>query len=306
MMGGSIQLRSTLGSGSTFEVHLPLEQTDTAVGTDLAGAQVHSADLAAAKKKLRGLRVIVAEDNAVNELLIRKILEGVGCEVRIAQNGADAFRMWQEWAVDLILMDVQMPEVNGMMSTARIREAERAAHRTPTPILAVTANAMAGDRESYLAAGMSGYVAKPIEVGALLMAMTEVLHKGKHLDASASKDADASVQVSKSQKTSASAGKAGSPQPPARSSMAELKEQVAGAPKRLRVAIAAQDTTLAKVELEQLVQTFMYLQADRALRICRGLDMARHAGEWGLFSRALPLLENEAAALLERMKDGAE
>jgi signal transduction histidine kinase/DNA-binding response OmpR family regulator len=306
MMGGSIRLRSTPGSGSTFEVHLPLEQTDTAVGTDLAGAQVHSADLAAAKKKLRGLRVIVAEDNAVNELLIRKILEGVGCEVRIAQNGADAFRMWQEWAVDLILMDVQMPEVNGMMSTARIREAERAAHRTPTPILAVTANAMAGDRESYLAAGMSGYVAKPIEVGALLMAMTEVLHKGKHLDTSASKDADATGQVSKLQKASASVGKAGSPQPPARSSMAELKEQVAGAPQRLRIALAAQDTTLAKDELEHLAQTFTYLQADRALRICRGLDMARHAGEWGLFSRALPLLESEAAALLERMKEGIE
>jgi hypothetical protein len=88
--------------------------------------------------------------------------------------------------------------------------------------------------------------------------------------------------------------------------MAELKEQVAGAPKRLRVAIAAQDTTLAKDELEHLAQTFTYLQADRALRICRGLDMARHAGEWGLFSRALPLLESEAAALLERMKEGIE
>lgn len=306
MMGGRIQLRSAPGVGSTFEVNLPLGQADPAMDTVPAGAQMHSANIPAAKKKLRGARVLVAEDNPVNELLIRKILEGVGCEVRIVHNGADAFRLWKEWAVDLILMDVQMPNVNGMLSTARIREAERAAQRTPTPILAVTANAMVGDRESYLAAGMSGYVAKPIEVGTLLMAMTEVLHKSMRSGAAGSADADAMARASKLENATAGAEKAGAFQRLARSSMAEMKEQIAGAPERLRTALAAQDTTGAHAELEHLKQTFTYLQADRALRICRGLDMARHAGEWGLFSRALPLLETEAAELLAQMQEAAD
>jgi signal transduction histidine kinase/CheY-like chemotaxis protein len=300
MMGGRIQLQSAPSEGSAFEVRLALGEAANTVDIDLGRVQLQASDLAAARKRLQNVRVIVAEDNAVNELLIRKILEEVGCEVRIAHNGADAFRLWQEWAVDLILMDVQMPEVNGMMSTARIREAECAAHRPPTPILAVTANAMPGDRELYLAAGMSGYVAKPIEVRALLMAMMQVLPKNPEPAPLRSNDINESVHLASQEKARLSQGTPASQQSHASSSVAELKAQVEGATKRLRTALAAQDTVSAQGDLDQLKRTFTYLDADRALRICRGLDMARHAGEWGLFSRALPLLESEVSALLER------
>ncbi|MFW2357573.1 ATP-binding protein [Hydrogenophaga sp.] len=306
MMGGRIELQSSLGVGSTFEVHLPLRQAPQANANDPTGVHILAKDLVSARKRLMNARVILAEDNAVNELLVRKILEDVGCEVRIAQNGAEAFRLWKEWEVDLILMDVQMPEVNGMMATARIREEERAVHRAPTPILAVTANAMPGDREAYMAAGMSGYVAKPIEVSVLLMTMMQVMRKREQPDPPHLASIGVSGKPENLQKPSARPEKTFAPDLYDSCSLAELRDRVEGGQQRLRGALAAQDTVSAKAELEQLKQAFDYLEADRALRICRGLDMARHAGEWGLFSRALPLLESEVSAILVRFSTATD
>lgn len=107
-------------------------------------------------------RVLVAEDNPVNQIVATKMLEKLGCAVDMATNGEEAIAHVQRHVYDLILMDCQMPVLDGFAATAAIRERERAFARH-TPIIALTANAMLGDRERCLAAGMDDYLSKPLE-----------------------------------------------------------------------------------------------------------------------------------------------
>ncbi len=108
------------------------------------------------------LRVLLAEDNEVNQILAQAHLEALGCAVTVAANGVEALQRWQEGHHDLVLMDCQMPELDGYQATRRLRELERAQPGQPrTPIVALTANAMEGDRERCLAAGMDDYLSKP-------------------------------------------------------------------------------------------------------------------------------------------------
>jgi signal transduction histidine kinase/CheY-like chemotaxis protein/HPt (histidine-containing phosphotransfer) domain-containing protein len=105
-------------------------------------------------------RILVAEDNAINRLLAVTLLEGAGYEVVVAADGAEAIETTRQIKVDIVLMDVQMPNVDGVQATQAIRRLGEA-HRK-LPIIAMTANAMAGDREFYLGAGMNDYIAKPL------------------------------------------------------------------------------------------------------------------------------------------------
>jgi CheY-like chemotaxis protein len=111
------------------------------------------------------LRVLVAEDNRVNQALARRLLEKQGHTVTIASDGREAIKAFETNAFDVILMDIQMPEVDGFEATQTIRERETNNQRIP--IIAVTASAMSGDRERCLAAGMDGFVSKPIDMGEL-------------------------------------------------------------------------------------------------------------------------------------------
>jgi signal transduction histidine kinase/DNA-binding response OmpR family regulator len=114
------------------------------------------------------LRVLLAEDNEVNQLLAQTHLQALGCEVTLAANGEEALRQWQAGPHDLVLMDCQMPELDGYQATRRMREIEAAQPGRPrTPIVALTANAMEGDRERCLAAGMDDYLSKPFTREAL-------------------------------------------------------------------------------------------------------------------------------------------
>jgi len=115
----------------------------------------------------RRLRILLAEDNAVNRTVAVKALERFGHDVVAVVDGAGAVAAWGEGAFDVILMDCQMPLLDGYEATARIREAERTTVRGRTPIIALTANAMAGDRERCLAAGMDDHLPKPLRRDAL-------------------------------------------------------------------------------------------------------------------------------------------
>ena len=123
---------------------------------------------------LRPLRVLVAEDNATNQKLIVKLLERDGHRVTVVGNGRDAVSAAVAGSFDVVLMDVQMPEMSGFEATAAIREHDRAAGGH-TPIVAMTAHAMAGDRERALAAGMDQYVAKPLRPRELLFAIAQAV-----------------------------------------------------------------------------------------------------------------------------------
>jgi two-component system, sensor histidine kinase and response regulator len=117
------------------------------------------------------LELLLAEDNAVNQKLAKRLLEKMGHSITLAANGAEAVRAHAAGHFDIILMDVQMPEMNGFEATARIREREKLTGQH-IPIVALTAHAMRGDREKCLAAGMDDYLSKPLNASALLEKLT--------------------------------------------------------------------------------------------------------------------------------------
>jgi signal transduction histidine kinase/CheY-like chemotaxis protein/HPt (histidine-containing phosphotransfer) domain-containing protein len=121
-----------------------------------------------------GLVVLLAEDNEINQELAIAVLERNGCSVVVARTGIEAVALWQRERFDVVLMDVQMPEMDGFAATRAIRalEATRGGH---TPIVAVTAHAMEGDRQRCLAAGMDGYVCKPLRVESLFQAIAQLV-----------------------------------------------------------------------------------------------------------------------------------
>jgi len=129
------------------------------------------------KDTRRHLEVLLVEDNAVNQLVVLRLLEKHGHAVTVASNGKKALAALEERSYDLVLMDVQMPEMNGWEATQAIREKER---RTGLhiPIVAMTAHAMKGDEEKCLAAGMDSYLTKPIRSQNLLLILDEITKKG--------------------------------------------------------------------------------------------------------------------------------
>ncbi|HTX51498.1 MAG TPA: ATP-binding protein [Caulobacteraceae bacterium] len=167
-MGGRIQVTSAEGRGSTFVVFLPLPR---AAGESTGPAAAQPRPDAAPSS----LRVLAAEDNQVNQLVLRTLLSQAGIDLVIVGDGVDAVAAWEAGRWDVILMDVQMPRMDGPTATRFIRERELAQRRARTPILALTANAMTHQVSQYLAAGMDGFVAKPIEVSRLFEALEAAL-----------------------------------------------------------------------------------------------------------------------------------
>ena len=166
MMGGRLSLASEPGRGSTFHftvrVGVRAAPIEDAVAPGAIGNPVPTA-----------LRILLAEDNRVNQFLAVRLLEKAGHQVETAANGRAAIAALEQNRFDLALMDLQMPEMDGLEATARIRERERGsgAH---LPIIALTANAMVGDRERCLQAGMDGYLSKPIDSERLLAEIQRV------------------------------------------------------------------------------------------------------------------------------------
>jgi len=164
-MGGEIRAHSELGCGSQFTVTLPLRRM-TEVG--LARTPKPAPEAVCDE---RSLRVLVAEDNTVNQLVLRALLGQAGIDPVIVGNGEEAVAAWERDHWDVILMDVQMPVMDGTTAARQIRRREAETGRSATPIIAVTANAMTHQAESYFAAGMNDFIAKPIEVAKLFDAI---------------------------------------------------------------------------------------------------------------------------------------
>jgi len=123
---------------------------------------------------VRALRILLVEDNPVNQKVASRLLEREGHTVTVAPDGRVAVALAGDAAFDVVLMDVQMPEMDGLEATAVIRAGERHGRRPRLPIVAMTAHAMAGDRERCLAAGMDAYVSKPVRRAELLAVLDSV------------------------------------------------------------------------------------------------------------------------------------
>jgi len=120
-------------------------------------------------------QVLLVEDTPINQTLQSILLTRMGYEVTLANNGVEGVEAFGTSRFDLILMDIQMPEMGGIEATQRIREREQVQHLPKTPIIAVTANALKGDRERYFEAGMDGYVSKPLSMDSLKTEIERVL-----------------------------------------------------------------------------------------------------------------------------------
>jgi CheY-like chemotaxis protein len=171
LMQGRIAVKSAPGEGATFTVSLPLPKLDAEASPDASEDQAGQ-DRAPAE---RPIRVLAAEDNSVNQLVLKTLLNQVGVEPVLVFDGRAAVDAWAREPWDLILMDVQMPVMDGPAAAAEIRAREKAEGRPRTPIVALTANAMDHQVAKYLAAGMDGFVAKPIEAGRLLASLEAAL-----------------------------------------------------------------------------------------------------------------------------------
>ncbi len=170
MMGGKLSVKSKKEKGSTFSFDLKLK---TCGKTDLIKESNEPISFEKTKKKAR---ILLVEDDKINQTVIGRMLREIGYKFDIADNGNEALKFMEETEYDLCLMDIQMPGLDGIRTTAIIRQKQNAKKKY-IPIVAVTAHALHGDRERFLAAGMDDYLAKPFQIYDLFTTLEKLLSK---------------------------------------------------------------------------------------------------------------------------------
>jgi CheY-like chemotaxis protein len=153
---------SILGRGTVFKVEMPLGLVQE--------AWTPPEESIVEEFRPLNLRLLLAEDNYINQRMMLHALEKYGCQVQVAQNGREALELAQKHKYDAILMDCQMPEMDGYRATTEIRRAER---ERRTPIIALTAHALPGDREKCIASGMDDFLPKPVEFEQLVRTLQQ-------------------------------------------------------------------------------------------------------------------------------------
>jgi CheY-like chemotaxis protein len=169
LMGGSICVDSDVGVGTTIYLDLLLDTVDRA---DQAIGDVHRSRIV---PEAGPLRILLADDEPIGQMSMLVLLKRMGHEVITASNGNEAIDALMQNDIDCILMDIQMPEMDGVEATKRIRSMSELVGKARVPIIALTAYAMQGDREKFLAAGMDNHVAKPVQMEELQKALSRVM-----------------------------------------------------------------------------------------------------------------------------------
>tara|TARA_R110000764_G_scaffold4085_1_gene16897 strand:- start:10072 stop:12342 length:2271 start_codon:yes stop_codon:yes gene_type:complete len=180
LMGGDIELKSEIGKGSIFTLILPLrsiEETEDQQAEDHVRQAKVNDKLKAAISNTD--KVLLVEDYEGNVVVLSYILEEMGCEFDVARTGLEALKLWKDNHYDIVLMDIQMPVMDGFTATSKIREIEEENSFERTPIIGMTAHALVGDKDKCIEAGMDAYLPKPIVVLDLKSTILEFLKKKK-------------------------------------------------------------------------------------------------------------------------------
>ncbi|CCH47305.1 hybrid sensor histidine kinase/response regulator [Pseudodesulfovibrio piezophilus] len=170
LLGGSVHCSSEVDKGSTFSFSIPLKASRYAVQTPLTSTL-------ADKKPLEGVSVLVAEDDLVNQRYVVRLLQRMGCQVQLAEDGLQAVDALKVNSFDIVLMDVEMPVMNGIEATRHIREPGTGCLEPDIPIIALTAHAMWGDEQRCIHAGMNDYVAKPVDIDTVAAIIEATLNR---------------------------------------------------------------------------------------------------------------------------------
>jgi len=172
MMGGTLCIDSTMGEGTTVYVSLPFK---------LPSIQQKQAEpiISASRESIEKsrLRILLVEDDDLNRKTGELMLEKSGYTVVTAEDGQEAYEKLSNLDFDLIIMDIQMPVMNGLEATKAIRYSVKLGEKAKIPIIAMTAYAMSGDKEEFISAGMNDYIAKPVDMAELEEAIKHVLTK---------------------------------------------------------------------------------------------------------------------------------
>ena len=175
MMGGSITAASVPGSGSTFTVDLALPRSTESLTEDVASGPM--GDTPQSLGSLMGATILVAEDHPVNRQVVALLLEPLQTEIKFAENGLEAVKAFEGHRFDAILMDVHMPEMDGLTAIRTIRDLEQRSRVARTPIAVLSANAMERDIQAALDAGADYHIAKPVTPETLFKGLARILAK---------------------------------------------------------------------------------------------------------------------------------
>ncbi|KAA3612490.1 MAG: response regulator [Calditrichaeota bacterium] len=176
LMSGELQIDSRPGIGTVFLIKIPFKLDSSLRGNE--EKPNNNRNLASLNGIAKGKTILLVEDNLINQKVASLILQKTGCSIETALNGQEAVEMVKSNNYDLIFMDIQMPVLNGVEATAKIRVLQQ--NDKYTPIIAMTADAMKGDREKYISAGMDDYISKPIKQEVLFSVLSEWISKNNN------------------------------------------------------------------------------------------------------------------------------